>query len=288
MDYAIVFLLKIGTAVAELSLVCLGLAVIFGMMRIINLAHGEFIMIGAYAAISAEHWGVNIWVAMLVAAPLVTGAVGMMIERSVIRYLHGRMIDTMLATWGLGLVLVGLVNIAFGSATAGVSSPLGGLEIGAYTTSAYEVALIPITFLAIIGVWLMLRFTRVGLVARGTMQNPEMAASLGVSTGTIYAASFGIGSALSGLAGGLLAPLTGVVPTMGAAYIAHAFITVISGGAAALTGTVVAASLFGTISTATTFASNSAMGDVALLAVALGVLRFLPRGITGRFMRGSL
>lgn len=288
MDYALIFLLRVLTSVSVLSLVCLGLAIIFGMMRIINLAHGEFIMLGAYAAITAEHAGVNIWIAMLVAAPFATGIVGMIVERTVIRFLYGRMIDTMLATWGIGLVLIGLVNIAFGSATAGVSPPLGSLKIGAYTISAYEIALLPITMLLFSGVWLVLRFTKFGLIARGTMQNSEMAASLGISTSAVYAVTFGVGSALSGIAGGLLAPLTGVVPTMGSAYIANAFITVISGGATALTGTIAAAGIFGTINTVTTFASNAALGDVALMTVALFILRILPRGLTGRFMRNGL
>ena len=288
MDYAVVVALKTCTSIAELSLVCLGLAVVFGMMRIINLAHGEFLMVGAYSAIAADHAGLGIWVAMLVVAPAVTGLIGVLVERLVIRHLYGRMIDTMLATWGLGLILVGLVNIGFGSATAGVASPLGSLVIGAYRTSAYEAALVPLTMAILLAVWLGLRFTRFGLIARGTMQNPAMAASLGIRPASVYAVTFGIGAALSGLAGALLAPLTGVVPTMGAAYIAHAFITVISGGASALTGTVLAATLFGTVGTTVTFLSNPAIGDVALFAVALVVLRLLPHGITGRFLRASL
>lgn len=160
MDYAVVFLLKMGVSVAELTLVCLGLAVIFGMMGIINLAHGEFLMIGAY---SASRLGVNLWIAMPVVAPVVTGCLGALIERLVIRRLYGRMIDTMLGTWGIGLILVGVVNVVYGSATSGVSAPLGSLAVGDYTVSLYEVALIPITVAVILAIWLGLRFTRIGL-----------------------------------------------------------------------------------------------------------------------------
>lgn len=288
MDYTVVFLLKMGVSVAELTLVCLGLAVIFGMMRIINLAHGEFLMVGAYSAISASRLGVNLWIAMMIVAPVVTGCLGALIERLVIRRLYGRMIDTMLGTWGIGLILVGLVNALFGSATAGVSAPLGSLSVGDYTVSVYEVTLIPIAVAVVLAIWLGLRFTRIGLLARGTMQNPDMAASLGVRAETFYAVTFAVGAGLSGLAGALIAPLTGVVPTMGAAYIAPVFITVISGGASALTGTVIAAGLFGSVKTAVAFLSNSAIGDIALLTLALAVLRVLPRGITGRFLRGSV
>jgi branched-chain amino acid transport system permease protein len=134
----------------------------------------------------------------------------------------------------------------------------------------------------------MLRFTRLGLIARGTMQNAAMAAALGTDPAAVYAVTFTVGSALSGLAGGLLAPLSGVVPTIGAAYIAKAFITVISGGAAILLGTAIASALLGTINTVVTFASTSVLGEVALLAAAVVLLRLLPQGITGRFFRRAL
>jgi branched-chain amino acid transport system permease protein len=288
MDYAIIVFLKIGTSVALLSMICLGLAVIFGMMRVINLAHGEFLMIGAFTAIETYHAGISIWIAILVTAPLVTGIVGVFLERILIRRLYGRLFDTMLATWGVSLILIGCATVVFGTATQGISSPLGSLHIGSYTTGAYEVALIPITLIVFGSGWGILRFTRAGLIARGTMQNPEMAGSLGISTDIVYAITFGVGAALSGMAGALVAPLTGVVPTMGAGYIARAFITVISGGGSALTGTVIASSVFGSISTAVTFLSNAALGDVALLVMALAVLRIFPQGITGRVMRGSI
>jgi urea transport system permease protein len=288
MDYAIIVILKIGTSIAVLSMVCLGLAVIFGMMRVINLAHGEFLMIGAYTAIQTYHQGVNIWIAMLIIAPLSTGVIGILLERLVVRRLYGRLVDTMLATWGISLIFIGLATVLFGSATLGISSPLGTLHVGSYATGAYEVALIPITAVVFCGGWAILRFTKVGLITRGTIQNAEMAGSLGIYTDRVYALTFGVGSALSGLAGALLAPLTGVVPTMGAAYIARAFITVISGGSAALTGTLLASGIFGFVNTSITFLSNAALGDVALLVTALVVLRCFPQGITGRIMRGSV
>ena len=115
MDLALVLLLQMLSTVASLVLISLGLAVIFGMMRVINLAHGEFLMLGGYAAIIATNHGVNLWIAMLVVAPLVVGLIGVVVERLIIRPLYGRMIDTMLATWGLSLVLIGLVTTLFGN-----------------------------------------------------------------------------------------------------------------------------------------------------------------------------
>ncbi|MCW5745281.1 MAG: branched-chain amino acid ABC transporter permease [Alphaproteobacteria bacterium] len=288
MDYVIILALQICSAVASLVLISLGLAVIFGMMRVINLAHGEFLMLGGYAAITAFNKGVNLWLAMLVVAPLTVGLFGVVVERLVIRHLYGRLIDTMLATWGLSLAMIGFVTVVFGNTVSGISAPLGSLTIGAYRTGAYEVFLIFVALVLLAAGWSVLRYTRLGLIARGTMQNAGMAAALGVSPSLVYAVTFGIGAALSGLVGGLLAPLSGVVPTIGAAYIAKAFITVISGGAAILSGTAIASGLLGTINTAATFAFTPVIGEVALLIAAVILLRILPQGITGRFFRRAL
>ncbi len=288
MDYIAIVLLQIGSAVASLVLISIGLAVIFGMMRVINLAHGEFLMLGGYAAITAFNLGVNLWIAMVVVAPLTVGLFGIAVERLVIRNLYGRLIDTMLATWGLSLAMIGFVTVVFGNTVSGISAPLGSITIGAYRTGAYELFLIVVAAALMGAGWVVLRHTRYGLIARGTMQNAAMAAALGISPPAVYAVTFGVGAALSGLAGALLAPLSGVVPTIGAAYIAKAFITVVSGGAAILAGTAVAAALLGGINTAATFAFTPVIGEVALLVAAVILLRILPQGITGRFLRRSI
>jgi branched-chain amino acid transport system permease protein len=162
------------------------------------------------------------------------------------------------------------------------------LRIGEYSASGYEFFLIIVTILLLFGVWLTLRFTKLGLLARGTMQNAEMASALGVSTSNIYMITFGLGAAVSGLAGGLLAPITGVLPTIGATYIAKAFITVISGGAAILAGTTAGSILLGGINGVFSFIAGSTFGEIALLLAAIILLRLMPRGITGRFFRKSL
>ena len=135
MDFVVLLAIQVLYAIASLALISVGLAVIFGMMRVINLAHGEFLMLGGYAAIVATSHGVSIWVAMLVVAPLAVGIIGVIVERTIIRFLYGRMIDTMLATWGLSLFLVGLTTAIFGNTTVGISAPLGSFEIGAYRIS---------------------------------------------------------------------------------------------------------------------------------------------------------
>lgn len=289
MDLAAVLILQVISSIATLVLISIGLAVIFGMMRVINLAHGEFLMLGGYTVFVATNAGVNLWLAMLVLAPLTVGIIGIVVERVVIRHLYGRMIDTLLASWGLSLFFVGLVTMIFGNTTTSqVSPPFGALRIGVYSIGGYDLFLIFMAVLVVGGIYALLRFTTFGLVARGTMQNADMAAVLGVDPARIYMITFGLGAALSGLAGGLLAPVSAVLPTMGAAYIAKAFITVISGGTAILLGTASASALLGTVNTVATYLTTPVLGEVALLLAAIILLRLLPRGITGRFFERGL
>lgn len=289
MDLFVALGLQIISGIANLVLISLGLAIIFGMMRVINLAHGEFLMLGGYTVVVSTNIGVNIWFAMLVLAPLVVGIIGIIVERLLIRFLYGRMVDTLLATWGLSLLFVGLVTTIFGAQTATtISPPLGSLEIGEFRTSVYELFLIGVTVVLCVAVYAVLKLTKLGLLARGTMQSAEMASALGVSTSKIYMVTFGLGAAVSGLAGGLMAPLTGVLPTIGATYIAKAFITVISGGTAILAGTTSASVLLGGINGVMSFITGPTIGEVALLLTAIVLLRLMPRGITGRFFRKNL
>ncbi|QDQ84528.1 ABC transporter permease subunit [Paraburkholderia megapolitana] len=288
MDLAAIVVIQVLYAIASLVVVSAGLAVIFGMMKVINLAHGEFMMLGAYAAIESIRFGVNLWVAILVVAPSVVGAIGIVLERLFIRRLYGRMVDTMLATWGLSLLLIGIVTSIAGNTTAGISAPLGNFSIGAYSVSTYTLVIIAVALVLAFALRWVLLHTSLGLIARGTMQNPQMADALGINPGVVYSTTFAIGAALSGLAGALLAPMTGVVPTMGGAFVAKAFITVIGGGPAIVIGLVSASTLFGAINQIATFAMTPVMGEVALLIGAIIMLRLLPQGITGRFFKGTL
>ncbi|UCE31473.1 MAG: branched-chain amino acid ABC transporter permease [Burkholderiales bacterium] len=287
MDYTAVVLLEILYMIAFLVLASAGLAVVFGMMRVINLAHGEFVMLGGYTTLACYDAGINIFFAMLVIAPIVVGLVGLIVERVVVRWLYGRMIDTMLATWGLSLLLVGLVTLIFGSSAVGVPTPIPGYQLGEFQMGGYNLFIIAIAILVVLGMWLMLRYTRAGLIARGAMQSAEVASSLGYNPRTVYMLTFTAGAALSGLAGGVLAPLTGLLPSSGGAYIAKAFITVITGGAAIISGTLSSGVLFGAINQIVSFGANPVIGEIAMLALAIVLLRLMPQGITGRFFRNS-
>jgi branched-chain amino acid transport system permease protein len=194
----------------------------------------------------------------------------------------------MLATWGLSLALVGAVTMIFGNTTSGVSTPLGSMAVGRYELSNYDFAIIGVAAATTAALWAVLRFTRLGIIARATMQNARMVASLGVNASQVYAITFAIGAALSGLAGGMIAPLSGVVPAMGAQYVAKAFITVISGGSAAVAGTLASSTLLGALDTGATFLTRPVFGEVSLLIGAILLVRALPQGITGTLFKGSI
>ena len=280
MDVAAVIVTSIAFGVATLILLALGLAVIFGMMRVINLAQGEFLMLGAYTVLIATKLGLGLWLGIAL-APVVVGIIGLVIERCVIQFLYGRMLDTMLATWGLSLAIVGAITVILGPTTEGVATPLGFIAVGDYSIAIYKLFVIGVALAALAATYALFRRTRFGLIARATMQKPVMVAAAGVNPPLVYMATFGLGAALAGLAGAIMAPLTGVVPTLGLAFIAKIFITVIVGGPLIFLGTVSASSLLGVVETVVSITSSPIFGQVALLGVAIVVIRMLPEGISG-------
>ena len=253
MDLFFVILVEILYAIASLALISAGLAVVFGMMKVINFAHGEFMMLGGYTTITAVNLGINVFVAMLIIAPLIVGLIGLIVERLIIRHLYGRLVDTMLATWGLSLLLVGIVSTIFGNTTTSITTPISGFAVGDYQVNGYNFFIISIAAILLVAMSVLLKTTRLGLIARGTMQRSETAAALGYSPNRVYMATFFCGSALTGLAGAVFAPLVGLVPTSGSAYLAEAFITVVAGGPALIVGLLSSATIFGAINQIVTF-----------------------------------
>ena len=274
------------TTVSVLLLVSLGLAVVFGLRRVINLAHGEFIMFGAFATLTATRAGINLWVAMAIATALTAGF-GLVVELALIRHLYERPADTMLATWGLSLILVQLAANIYGSVTEGIPTPLGSFGVGDYSMSEYNLVLIGVPWTLAAATWLVMRRTRYGLLTRSAAQNPDMAAGLGVNTRRVATWTFAYGAGLAGTAGAVLAPVVGVIPTMGQLYVARSFMAVIVGGPAFLVGTVTSSGVLGTVENLMSRSYTPVIGQAMLLVAAIVVLRFLPEGITGWRRKGA-
>lgn len=276
--------LSIALGISLLIIISIGLAVIFGMMGIINLAHGEFLMLGAYFTLVGVRAGLGLWLAMIVGS-LAVGLFGLIIERLLIHHLYGRLAASMLATWGLSLILAQSVMLIFGPSTQGIATPLGSVQIGDYSFSEYSLVLIGAAPLLLAIVFWVFTRTRYGTMARAATQLPAMASALGINTRIVNMWTFGLGAALAGAGGALLAPLAGVFPTMGQAYIAQAFMTVIVGGAGVLSGTTAAAGLLGSVEYVVSYLSNPFFGRCALLILAIGLLRIMPTGLSGYWRR---
>ncbi len=270
-----------------LLLSAIGLAVIFGMMGVINLAHGEFMMLGAYITTIAATNGVPLALAMLVAA-LGVALFGAVVEILVVRRLYGRLLDSVAATWAVGLILSQGMLILTGPSMQGVSSPFGSFSVGQTSYSWYRVALGVVSLILLVLLYLLFLKTKFGLRARATIQNPSIARALGVDTPRMYTLTFALGSALAGLAGGLFAPTATIVPFFGTNYIVEAFVTVIVGGANALVGTPLAGALLGAINAFLAQTWGLYIARVGLLVATILVIRVLPQGISGLVDRRRL
>jgi urea ABC transporter permease protein UrtB len=278
------FLYQFGDAAAFLVLSACGLAIIFGMMGVINLAHGEFIMGGAYVTATVSKMGAPLPLAILCGA-LAAGLVGIVLERLVIRHLYNRPLDTIVATWGISLIVSQGTLILLGPSLTDMSTPLGSVKIGDLSYSVYRFALMGIAAAILAGLYALFNFTRFGVLARATIQVPHMAESLGVNTRLIYSLTFGIGAALAGATGGLYAPTMSLVPTMGAQFIMEAFVTVVVGGGDVFLGTAPAGVALGFVKALMTTWQGQLAGQIGLLVAVILVIRILPRGISGLILR---
>ncbi|GGM61970.1 branched-chain amino acid transport system permease protein [Halarchaeum rubridurum] len=265
---------------AFVVLAAVGLAVIFGMMGVINLGHGEFIMIGAYGTTLSANAGAPLPVAMAVGV-LVTAVMGFVLERTIIHRLYDRLFDSMVATWALGLILTQGMRILFGNSIPQVSTPLGNIAYGEFSYSTYRVLLLPVALLVLGGLYVVFTRTEFGIRARATIQDPDTARALGVDTDRMYTATFVIGSALAGLTGALYAPTLTVVPGMGSSFLVEAFVAVVVGGPSVLLGTTLSGGLLGTIDAVFTNLFGTFYGQIAMLLTAIVVIRVLSNGLTG-------
>lgn len=283
-DQAIITFLGIASDITTLVFMALGLAIVFGMMRVINFAHGEFMMLGAFFALTLVGYGFPLFLAIILAS-IGTAIFGLVLEVLLVRRLYGHDEATILGTFGLSLVLTQIALLIWGTSPEGLPTPLGYFRIGGFGVSVYRILLIFLALLALVAVWLFFTKTRVGLMARASVENPEMAASLGVNAKYIRTLTFAFGCGLAGLGGGLLAPTLAITANMGSTIVAKAFVTVVVGGAGAVTGTASAAAILGTIERVVSDWAGSIAGLAALLLTAIVVIRLLPTGITGKWKR---
>ncbi|MDX6724605.1 MAG: urea transport system permease protein [Solirubrobacteraceae bacterium] len=271
--------------VSTLILASLGLAVVFGLMRVINFAHGAFIMAGAFTTVTLVRHGMSFWIA-IPAAALVGVILGIVVERTLIRPLYGRRtLDTLLATFGLSLVMYQLAVNIFGTAPPGISAPLGKITVGRFGIPHYTLVLIVATVLIVAATWLLFTRTRYGVLARAAIQSPDMAAALGVDSKRMNLLTFMLGCGLAGLAGGIIAPTVSVDPTLGDSYLASTFLSVVVAGPAFLTGLLGSGVMLGGVDSSVARLATAFWGQAALLVVAIVALRVRTGGISASWRR---
>lgn len=274
---------------AFLVLSALGLAIIFGMMGIVNLAHGEFIMLGAYITTLLARAGVPLPIAIAGAAAAV-GVFGLIVDRLIVRHLYNRPLDSVVATWGISLILGQGMLILMGPSLQGVSTPLGSFTVDGSAYSYYRIVLFVCALALLLLMYWLFMHTNFGLRSRATMQNRAVAQSLGTNTSGMYTITFMIGSAFAGLTGGLFAPTMSISPTFGSSFIMQSFVTVIVGGANPLVGTVLSGGALSAVNSTLSMLYGTLIGKLGLLLVAILFIRVFPLGFSGlvekKWLRG--
>jgi len=272
-----------------LLLAALGLAITYGLMGVINMAHGELIMIGAYATYVVQNafrgssffdWYL---LAAIPTAFMVSGLVGMALERSVIRWLYGRPLETLLATWGISLVLIQAVRTIFGAQNVQVENPAfmsGGIQALSNVVLPWNrIFIVLFAVVALLLMYFLLSKTRLGLHIRGVTQNRSMAACVGVPTGRVDTWAFGLGSGIAGLAGCALSQIGNVGPDLGQAYIVDSFLVVVFGGVGQLAGTVLAALVLGFANKLLESWSGAVLAKIAVLVFIIFFIQRRPQGL---------
>lgn len=285
MDFSIQILNGLNY-ILVLILVAMGLVIIFGLMRVINMAHGEFFLLGAYTVVMTDRVGLGFWPGLFI-APVVVGLIGMVIEYLCIRHLYQRFLDTILATWGLSIAIKQLVIVIFGPAGLMIKPPLPqlvsfmGIEYPAYRLFIMAVALMTIglTF------YVFLR-TDFGLGARAVIANRDMAAVLGINTRKMYRTTFTFGSALAGLAGAVMAPLMSCDPQMGLGFFIPAFLAILVGGTGTLAGVLVGGGAVGGADSLISFIYSPVISQIVVFSLVIIVIRIRPQGLLGSRGRG--
>lgn len=283
-DFLATVLLSSLSSASILLIATIGLAVVFGLMGVINLAHGEFLMIGAYTALTATQAGVPYLMSIPIAVA-VTMAIGALVEVLVISRLYGRIFDTMLATWGISIAFYQIAVLVFGTVTPGIGMPQFSIRIGDYSLAGYPLLMNVVAAAMLAFVYLLLTRSVYGMKARASIQVPEMARAIGIDARRVNTLTFAFGCGLAGFAGAVLLPIVPATPSMGFAFVIKAFLTVVVAGPVTLTGSALAALGLGGGASVTASFLTSVAGDLFFfLFTALLLWRF-PLGITATWRR---
>lgn len=265
-----------------LALVAIGLAIIFGLMRVINLAHGEMFILGAYSVVALHEWTGSVWWG-IVLAPFVVGAIGLGIERTLIRRLYERPLETLVATWGLSILIREALKVFFGGGSRNVPFPFSGqLEVGGFSYPGYRIFLILLAILVMSGVLWLFASTEFGLKVRAVVQRREMAMAMGIDASRMDQTVFALGAALAGLAGAVMTPLITLNPEVGLFFLARSFLVVIVGGVGSLFGMVLGSVIIGIGNAYLSFLTRPVFAELALFLFAIVLIRIRPSGLFAR------
>jgi branched-subunit amino acid ABC-type transport system permease component len=274
-------LLDVVTAIGVLLIVVLGLAVVLGVLDVINLAHTGFMAVGVYAAVTATAHGWPFWAAV-VAAVLVSGLAGLVVELLVIRRLYARPLETILATWGLSLVIIQALTLGYGHNNQALDQPVDGSTslLGTHYPT-YRLIIVGVAVVLVLGLAVLLRYTRAGLTIRMVQANDVLARGVGIRVGLIRAVTFVVGCALAGLAGALLGPTQAINPNYAVSLVASAFLAVLLAGRR-LSGLAVGCVVLGAVQILFGHWFNPVYSSTAMIVVAVVLLRLRPEGLTWR------
>jgi len=277
-----------------LLLVALGLAITYGAMGVINMAHGEMVMIGAYVTVMSGIWlGTNIFVAIPLAF-VVTALLGLLIERIVVRRLYGRLLDTLLATWGIAILIQQAVRLEFGLSFFGIhieglgpglqkvdvpAMLQGTLSIGGAGINRYRTFIILVTAALALLTWFLVYRTSLGMQVRAIIRNPKMAAACGVDVTRVNALTFAFGSGLAGVAGVMMSGFKTVFPDMGTPMVVDGFLVVVMGGVGSLLGSVFSAGILGEINGLVAAATNDILARAVVFGVVIAIIILRPKGL---------
>jgi urea ABC transporter permease protein UrtB len=267
--------------ISVLLLVCIGLVVIFGLMQVINLAHGEFFLLGAYTVLVAQGVGVPFFLAVPMAFVAVA-IVGLLCDAAILRFIYDRPVDTILATWGLSLAIRQAIVIVFGAQSQQVIAPLTEpVQFLGVSYSSYRLVVMLIAILVALAVFLVLYRTSIGLAARAAMANRQMAQCLGINMRRLDRTTFSVGAGLAGLSGAVMAPLMSVDPQMGMGFVLPAFLSILVGGVGSPVGAIWGSVVIGGSTTLVSAWWTPVVAQIVVFLLAIITIRFLPTGLSG-------